>query len=730
MTVETTNSTISYTGNGSVTTFAYNFLTYSEDHLFIYLDDVEQTSGYSVSGVGDESGGDVTFDVAPINGEVVRIDRTVPETQLIEYQEYGPFPAKTNERGLDLGVMIAQQNAREIGRDSSKKMDKQPLAMEDNIVTFDDDGNSKDSGVNLKNSGVITDLNKVIPFETLDEAANETSPLKIFDGAALNIKERDTGNGGGAMWDVVGIGTVTPNGTYIIAHSTLPLAMVLRPVANMSPRAFGAVTGAYTPGNTTALQSAFDYTALNQIILTLDGKYEHKPLTCNSNFNMRGLGPKVSGLKLHDGYNLATDPDYKSPLTNKNIIPAAVGGSGDRDSNVRISGVEFDGNKANVINTSSEAEALSLYGVDDVVVDDCAFINAKADGFDIDYSLNVTLSNFTVDNCDKAGVHFSVGSPQGINQGNLNSKAVHGTITNCGESGLTDARESSVGSNNYFENIYIEDCGHELTHGGCFSVGSKDSTARDITIVNTLQTTSIGNGASFGDETKGATGVKAFNIKVLGCDATGIRLNGSNSSVDGFEVSDYGRVDTGSNGVLINDFSGSLTVDSCFLLNGTVNGGNSASHGVRNSAAINSTIKGIKIKSVNGRGISQPATCSGMTFEDITVESSQEGGFYSAGGMTDSTITNVNLINCGLNGASVVGALTVDGTGGAVDSVVVSNVNVSFDGVGSKPQYAIDITPSGGATINTIIDNAIIDTGTTGYTNLAAGVTSGLVVNK
>ncbi|MCP5078882.1 MAG: DUF2460 domain-containing protein [Psychromonas sp.] len=263
MTVETTNSTISYTGNGSVTKFAYNFLTYSEDHLFIYLDDVEQTSGYSVSGVGDESGGDVTFDVAPINGEVVRIDRTVPETQLIEYQEYGPFPAKTNERGLDLGVMIAQQNAREIGRDSSKKMDKQPLAIEDNIVTFDDEGNSKDSGVNLNNSGVITDLNKVIPFEILDEAVNETNPLKIFDGAELNLAGRNTKNdGGGAMWDVVNASTVTPNTYDIVQCVGIPsLALVLRDEGALNAKSYGVVSGGVD--TTVQLQAFFVEIAKN-----------------------------------------------------------------------------------------------------------------------------------------------------------------------------------------------------------------------------------------------------------------------------------------------------------------------------------------------------------------------------------------------------------------------------------------------------------------------------------
>ena len=166
MTVETTNSTISYTGNNSVTTFAYNFLTYSEDHLFIYLDDVEQTSGFSAEGIGDDSGGDIIFNVAPGNGVEIRIDRTVPETQLIEYQEYGPFKAKTNERGLDLGVMIGQQNARDTERNSSKKMDKQPLSTENNIIIFDDEGNSKDSGF------AIYDIDGFTPVEQPRQAGD------------------------------------------------------------------------------------------------------------------------------------------------------------------------------------------------------------------------------------------------------------------------------------------------------------------------------------------------------------------------------------------------------------------------------------------------------------------------------------------------------------------------------------------------------------------------------
>ncbi len=131
MTVENTNNTISYTGNGSVTTFAYDFLIYSESHLKVYLDDVLQTTGYSVTDVGENDGGNTVFMTPPGSGVIVRIDRTVPDTQLIEYQEYGPFPAKANERGLDLLTMAVQQNSRESGK-LSDRVDEIQIEVEEN----------------------------------------------------------------------------------------------------------------------------------------------------------------------------------------------------------------------------------------------------------------------------------------------------------------------------------------------------------------------------------------------------------------------------------------------------------------------------------------------------------------------------------------------------------------------------------------------------------------------
>jgi len=73
---------------------------------------------------------------------------------------------------------------------------------------------------------VATGAENVKNFATLAAAVTDTG---LVDGDALNIAERTTGNGGGAMWDVVLSSTVTEN-TYNIVQCTGvgTLSLVLR----------------------------------------------------------------------------------------------------------------------------------------------------------------------------------------------------------------------------------------------------------------------------------------------------------------------------------------------------------------------------------------------------------------------------------------------------------------------------------------------------------------------
>tara|TARA_R100001594_G_scaffold22150_1_gene42851 strand:+ start:5680 stop:7296 length:1617 start_codon:yes stop_codon:yes gene_type:complete len=118
MTVSTTIIKSSHNGNGSTTTFAYNFKIFADTDLVVIIRSSTGTettktltTHYTVAGAGDASGGSITFTTGntPASGETVVIRRNIPQTQAIDYIANDPFPAETNEEGLDRSTMIAQQ---------------------------------------------------------------------------------------------------------------------------------------------------------------------------------------------------------------------------------------------------------------------------------------------------------------------------------------------------------------------------------------------------------------------------------------------------------------------------------------------------------------------------------------------------------------------------------------------------------------------------------------------
>lgn len=116
MTVSTTNNRINQVADGIVVAFVYDFIVNNASHMLPYLDNVLQVAGFTVNGVGSQSGGDVTFDVAPANGVTVTLQRVVPLTQLVDYLPYDPFPAETHEGALDKLTLQLQQVSDEISR--------------------------------------------------------------------------------------------------------------------------------------------------------------------------------------------------------------------------------------------------------------------------------------------------------------------------------------------------------------------------------------------------------------------------------------------------------------------------------------------------------------------------------------------------------------------------------------------------------------------------------------
>ena len=119
MTVSSSTSRNSYNGNGTTDTFAYTFRILDETHVAVYEDGVLKTitTHYTVTGVGDASGGNIVFVTPPVTGTLnVVFVRNVPITQETDYVENDPFPAASHEDALDKLTMIVQQQEEKFDR--------------------------------------------------------------------------------------------------------------------------------------------------------------------------------------------------------------------------------------------------------------------------------------------------------------------------------------------------------------------------------------------------------------------------------------------------------------------------------------------------------------------------------------------------------------------------------------------------------------------------------------
>lgn len=123
MTVSSTTSKVSYSGNGSTVAFSVTFYFLASAHLKVVVrsstgTETVKTLGthYTVTGAGDPAGGTVTMLTAPASGETIVISRNVPLTQVTDYQANDPFPAETHEQALDKLTQITQQVQEELTR--------------------------------------------------------------------------------------------------------------------------------------------------------------------------------------------------------------------------------------------------------------------------------------------------------------------------------------------------------------------------------------------------------------------------------------------------------------------------------------------------------------------------------------------------------------------------------------------------------------------------------------
>ena len=116
MTISTTDSRISYNGNGVTTVFSFPYRFLANGDLVVVsvsstgVETVKTlTTDYTLTGAGDDAGGSVTMLVAPASGTRLVIYRDTEVVQETDYTSGDAFPAESHERALDRLTMILQE---------------------------------------------------------------------------------------------------------------------------------------------------------------------------------------------------------------------------------------------------------------------------------------------------------------------------------------------------------------------------------------------------------------------------------------------------------------------------------------------------------------------------------------------------------------------------------------------------------------------------------------------
>jgi hypothetical protein len=124
MTVNTTNITSGpYSGNGITTGFSYTFRAELKTQLLVYVKDASNVittktvdTDYTVSGLGDDDGGVVTFLTAPVTGETVYIRSNYQATQDTDFDSQGGFFPDVHEAAIDKLTFQIQQLQDQVNR--------------------------------------------------------------------------------------------------------------------------------------------------------------------------------------------------------------------------------------------------------------------------------------------------------------------------------------------------------------------------------------------------------------------------------------------------------------------------------------------------------------------------------------------------------------------------------------------------------------------------------------
>ena len=224
-----------YTGDGSTVAFSYTFLIDDEDELVVVVADASGnetvktiTTDYTVSGVGNNAGGTVTFVSAPASTETVSIRRATVLDQGTDLQNRGSVVPQTLEDTYDEVVKMVQDLQEQVDRAILIRVTANTTGIDVPAPEADKVLGWNSAGTNLENKtpntgdfltlpASVTD-NRVVRFDGTSGDALQESGVTIDDNASISMSTINIDN----LNTRIGIGELSPDKELHITKASNP----------------------------------------------------------------------------------------------------------------------------------------------------------------------------------------------------------------------------------------------------------------------------------------------------------------------------------------------------------------------------------------------------------------------------------------------------------------------------------------------------------------------------
>ena len=471
-----------YTANGLTTVFAYEFYLISASDIQVTINGSVVSSGYTVSGVGNVDGGDITFLTPPASTSVVLMERVVPTYRLTDYQDNGDLLADTVNKDFDRLWMAIQRAFIYLGVALTRPLfGGGPFnANGYRISNLADPVNDQDAATK---KFIIENAN-VNLARTIRVPENNVAPLPAVNGRKKKI----------FAWDDVG------NPIAVLPESGSAADVLIELASSDGAKLIGGLSfltvemySYLAEGNDwrKAIQAAIDQAHQNYLAgsgptnILIGGEFT---VTLNPDSTLipgevaagRGALCMRSGVTLMGGGSITLDGSFTG--SSSGAIITNWEGAAD---NCKIQGITLNGSRATAAGTG--ITCINIVDSDNVTIDNVKAFDSTSGGIYLRRANNTVYgcSNSRILNCYVHNVGYI-----GIQCERPNGMTITGcTVTSCGDNGIdifgnvTDDTGQGIAENVVIANctvgdisvgIFIESCGN-ATISACVIFGFPNS---------------------------------------------------------------------------------------------------------------------------------------------------------------------------------------------------------------------------------------------------------------